>query len=229
MDSNEQDSVHPRGLPPEVVTADEALRVVTAESQALLDGGAGRVLIGVTGPPGTGKSTFARRIVEHVGPLAIYVPMDGFHLSNAQLRRLQRLSRKGAPDTFDADGYVAALTRIAGAYGSRDVYVPDFDRSLEEPVAAGLVVPADARLVVTEGNYLGLWDGVRPLLTRLYYLDTERTVRRARLIARHVAFGRTDVDARRWVETVDDPNADLVAETRDRCDCILEIVVSHSD
>jgi pantothenate kinase len=212
-----------------VLTADQALKVVTGESQALLDGGAGRMLIGVTGPPGTGKSTFAQRIVEHFGSVATYVPMDGFHLSNAQLIRLQRLSRKGAPDTFDADGYVAALTRIAGAYGSRDVYVPDFDRSIEEPVAAGGVVPADARLVVTEGNYLGLWDGVRPLLTRLYYLDTECAVRRARLIARHVAFGRSEDDARQWVETVDDANADVIAATRGSSDRIFDIVVRRSD
>lgn len=228
VDSNDDGRVHPRGPAPVVATADEALDMVTAESQALLDGAAGRVVIGVTGPPGTGKSTFAQRVVEHFGSVATYVPMDGFHLSSTQLRRLQRLSRRGAPDTFDAHGYVAALTRIADAYGSHDVYVPDFDRAIEEPVAAGGVVPADARLVVTEGNYLGLWEGVRPVLTRLYYLDTERTVRRARLTARHVAFGRSESDARRWVETVDDPNADVIAATRDRCDRVFDIVVPQS-
>jgi pantothenate kinase len=210
-------------------TADEALRLVTAESQALLDAGPGRVIVGITGPPGTGKSTFARLLAERVGPVASYVPMDGFHLSSAQLNRLGRLARKGAPDTFDVDGYVAALTRIAADGGVRDVYVPEFDRALEEPVAAGRVVPAEARLVVTEGNYLGLWDGVAPLLTRLYYLDSATAVRRARLLARHVAGGRSEGEAQRWIETVDDPNADLIAATRDRCDRILNLVVPQPD
>ncbi|OBB77742.1 MULTISPECIES: nucleoside/nucleotide kinase family protein [Mycolicibacterium] len=212
----------------ESVTAAEALRVVVDESRALLDSGPGRVIVGITGPPGTGKSTFARRIVERAAAVASYVPMDGFHLSNAQLDRLGRRSRKGAPDTFDVDGYVAALTRIAADHGIRDVYVPDFDRTLEEPVAAGRVVPADARLVVTEGNYLGLWEGVPALLDRLYYLDTEPAVRRARLLARHVAGGRGDAEAQDWVETVDFSNAALIAAARDRCDRILEVVEPQS-
>ncbi|MCV7415758.1 nucleoside/nucleotide kinase family protein [Mycolicibacterium litorale] len=206
------------------MTADEALRTITADTQALLDSGSGRVMIGITGPPGTGKSTLARLVAERFGPIASYVPMDGFHLSNAQLDRLGRRRRKGAPDTFDANGYLATLTRIAAAHRHSDVYVPDFDRSLEEPVAAGRVVPADARLVVTEGNYLGLWDGVRPLLARLYYLDVDRAVRRARLIARHVAGGRSDAEAAQWVDTVDETNADLIVATRGLCDRVFEIV-----
>ncbi|WP_413030877.1 nucleoside/nucleotide kinase family protein [Mycolicibacterium litorale] len=222
--SDDQRRVHRRDPSPEAVTAEEALDAVAAEVRALLDGGADRVTIGITGPPGTGKSTFARRLVAHVGPAAAYVPMDGFHLSNAQLERLGRHSRKGAPDTFDVDGYRATLTRIAADHGIRDVYVPDFDRALEEPVAAGGVVPADARVVVTEGNYLGLWDGVPDLLTRLYYLDSERAVRRDRLIERHVTGGRNDDQAQRWVDTVDEPNADLIAATRGRCDRIFDIV-----
>lgn len=214
---------------PEVVSADEVLRLVAAEARALLDSGTGRVLIGITGPPGTGKSTFAGRLVERAGAAAAGVPMDGFHLSNAQLMRLGRRDRKGAPDTFDVDGYLATLARIAAAHRIGDVYVPEFDRALEEPVAAGGVVPADARLVITEGNYLGLWEGVRPLLARLYYLDTERGVRRARLIARHLAGGRTEHAARQWVDTVDEPNAELIAGTRVRCDRIFEVVVPQDD
>ncbi|MGE2712764.1 nucleoside/nucleotide kinase family protein [Mycolicibacterium litorale] len=229
MDSDDHLRVHPRDLGPALVTAQEALAAVTAEVRSLLDDDPHRVMIGIAGPPGTGKSTFALRVVERVGPVAAYVPMDGFHLANAQLKRLGRFERKGAPDTFDVDGYRAALTRIAAAQGTQDVYVPDFDRALEEPVAAGRVVPATVRLVVTEGNYLGLWDGVPELLTRLYYLDSERSVRRARLIARHIAGGRSDDEARRWVDTVDEPNADLIATTRARCDRIFEIVAPQQD
>lgn len=202
-----------------------ALAEASADIRALLQR-SGRVLIGITGPPGAGKSFFAQRLVDALGSLAAYVPMDGFHLSNAQLVRLGRRERKGAVDTFDVGGYVATLQRVADAYDAADVYVPDFDRRLEEPVAAGLVVPATARVVVTEGNYLGLdadgWAPVRDVLTRLYYVDCPADVRRERLVQRHRAGGRSLDDARAWVDTVDEPNARLIATTRGRCDRIFD-------
>ena len=201
------------------------METVTADIQALLDGEAPRVLVGITGPPGVGKSTFAVALAGQMA--AAYVPMDGFHLSNAQLHRLGRRARKGAVDTFDADGYAATLDRITKAYGHVDVYVPGFDRALEEPVAAAQVVPADVRVVVTEGNYLGLeapgWHAVRPLLHRLYYLDRPESLRRERLVARHIAGGRSRADAQAWVASVDEPNAAVIATTRAVCDRIFDI------
>lgn len=204
-------------------SSDELVLSVTADIQELHDAGVGRVLIGVTGPPGTGKSTFAELLAGRLP--AAFVPMDGFHLSNAQLERLGRRARKGAVDTFDVDGYVAVLERIAAGRG--DVYVPGFDRALEEPVAASHVVPAAARVVITEGNYLGLavpgWAAVRPLLHRLYYLDCPAPLRRERLVARHLAGGRSRADAEAWVDSVDEPNADLIATTRAVSDRVFEI------
>ena len=195
---------------------------LVAELQQLIEQRHGRVVVGITGPPGVGKSTVARRAVEAFGGAAAYLPMDGFHLSNAQLDRRGRRSRKGAPDTFDVDGFVATLRRVAAAHLKADVYVPDFDRAIEEPVAAGPVVPADARLVVTEGNYLGLpdggWEPVRSLLDRFYYLDCPPAERRRRLVERHVAGGRSPAAAAAWVDTVDEPNAVLIAATQSRCD-----------
>jgi pantothenate kinase len=203
-----------------------ALGTVGADIRALLQRSP-RVLVGITGPPGAGKSYFATELVAALdAEVAAYVPMDGFHLSNAQLVRLGRRDRKGAVDTFDVGGYVAALDRAADGYDATDVYVPDFDRRLDEPVAAGLVVPAAARVVVTEGNYLGLdvdgWAPVRGKLARLYYVDCPAQVRRERLIQRHMAGGRSLEEVQAWVDTVDEPNARLIAITRDRCDRVFD-------
>ena len=197
---------------------------LVADVTAVLDDTPGRVVIGITGPPGAGKSTLALSLTAAFDG-ASYLPMDGFHLSNAALDRLGRRDRKGAVDTFDAAGYVTALERVRSEYRWREVYVPAFGRGLDEPVAAGRVVPAESRLVITEGNYLGLpegeWALVRELLDRLYYVDCPADVRRERLVARHIEGGRTPVAAAAWADEVDEPNARLIAGTRQFCDAVL--------
>ncbi len=145
-----------------------------ARAAALAAGG--RRLLGLAGPPGAGKSTLAAALVGALGDRAVLVPMDGFHLAQAELERLGRADRKGAPDTFDADGFVALLARLrAQGPGDPVVYAPRFDRHLEEPIAGAIGVPATVPLVVVEGNYLlhdeGAWAGVAPLLDDAWYLD----------------------------------------------------------
>jgi pantothenate kinase len=184
------------------------------------------MLVGITGPPGAGKSTLAQAAVGRIHA-ASYLPMDGFHLSNTVLTQLGRRDRKGALDTFDAAGYVSVLRRVRSDYRVRDVYVPDFDRRLDEPVAAGRVIAADCRVVITEGNYLGVpdgeWSGVRGLLDRLFYVDCGPQLRRERLVKRHVEGGRSRAAAEAWVDEVDEVNAELIATTRQRCDRVVHI------
>lgn len=195
---------------------EEALALVPA---------AGRAVLGLAGPPGAGKSTLARSLVDAIGGVAAYVPLDGFHLSNAQLDRLGLRSRKGSEPSFDAFGYAALLARLVAAAGREAVYVPDFDRRLDEPVAARHLVPAEARLVVTEGNYLALdapgWRAARALIDELWYVDVPEALRDARLVARHRHHGRSPGDARAWVDGNDRPNAALVATSRGRCDRVV--------
>ncbi|MGH8827039.1 MAG: nucleoside/nucleotide kinase family protein [Jiangellaceae bacterium] len=186
----------------------------------------GRHLLGVVGPPGSGKSTAARAVVDALGEQACLVPMDGFHLAQSELARLGRAGRKGAPDTFDALGYVSLLRRLQTA-DEDVVYAPTFDRTLEEPVAGAIAVDRNVPLVVTEGNYLLVenepWSRIRGLLDQVWYLDLDDAARRHRLVTRHMEHGRSEADASRWVERVDEPNAVLVAAGRHRADAYLTL------
>ncbi|MFG2596406.1 nucleoside/nucleotide kinase family protein [Streptomyces sp. NPDC048462] len=186
-----------------------------------------RRVLGIAGPPGAGKSTLAGQLADALGPLAVLVPMDGFHLAGAELERLGRADRKGAPDTFDAAGYAALLRRLRNPEPDTVVYAPAFERALEEPVAGSVPVAPDVPLVITEGNYLlyaeGGWAPVRGLLDEAWYLELDQDVRIRRLVDRHVRFGKPRPYAERWVAGSDEDNARLVARDRDRADLVVRL------
>jgi pantothenate kinase len=193
-----------------------------------------RAVLGVTGPPGAGKTTLVEQLLAELAPTppsgaragewVAHVPMDGFHLADVQLERLGRRDRKGAPDTFDAAGYVAMLRRLRED-ADDVVYVPGFERELEQPIAAAIAVPRAARLILTEGNYLllddGDWRRVRPEVDEVWYADLDEETRLERLVSRHVRFGKRPTHAAAWVDAVDEPNAATVIATRPRADLII--------
>lgn len=189
--------------------------------QALLARG-GRRLLGLAGAPGSGKSTLAQALLHAFPAQAVVVPMDGFHLANSELQRLGRRGRKGAPDTFDAAGYVALLQRLRQPGDGETVYAPEFRREIEEAVAGAIAVPPESTLVITEGNYLLLdqapWTQVRALLDEAWFVEVDDELRRSRLVQRHERFGRTPEAARAWVQGTDEPNARLIEATRGRAD-----------
>ncbi|MGM9471245.1 nucleoside/nucleotide kinase family protein [Pseudarthrobacter sp. YS3] len=202
---------------PEISQAVAALRL-------RLDGGR-RTLLGITGAPGSGKSTFASWLQQQFGPeLAMVVPMDGFHLGNAIIDGTPLRQRKGAMDTFDVGGYLSLLQRLVRRDESV-VYAPEFRRTLDEPVAASIAVPASVPLVITEGNYLlaepPQWKEVRAQLDEVWFMDTPPELRLARLVDRHVEFGMDQAAAEAWATGPDEANAALIEATRRNADRII--------
>jgi pantothenate kinase len=182
--------------------------------QELLAERPGRLLVGITGPPAAGKSTLAAALAEALstmdGMRAVAVPMDGFHLANAELARLGLTGRKGAPETFDAAGFVHLLRRLREPDGSI-VYAPTFDRQLNESIGSVIPVFPDIRVVLIEGNYLLLdrpaWRPVRPLLDLTLYIDAPPAVRHDALVRRQLARGLTRPAAQSWADASDAANA----------------------
>ncbi|MCP3819522.1 nucleoside/nucleotide kinase family protein [Streptomyces sp. A3M-1-3] len=194
--------------------------------------GGARSVLGIAGPPGAGKSTLARGLVAevervHGADSAAYLPLDGFHLSNVQLERLGLASRKGSAPSFDVWGYEALLRRVR-ELPAQGIYVPDYDRTLHEPVAARHLIAPAARLVVTEGNYLACdlpgWREGRALMGEVWYVEAPAGVRRSRLVERQLAGGRSAAAAEAWVAGNDMPNGELVETSRGRCDRIVSSI-----
>jgi pantothenate kinase len=186
-------------------------------------------MVGITGAPAAGKSTLATSIADDLcardgAGTAVAIGMDGFHLSNAELSRLGLASRKGAPETFDAFGFVALLRRLRTAEDPV-VYAPSYSRTLHESVGGVIAVPAGTPVLLVEGNYLLLdrapWDRIRALLDMVLYLDVPPGVRVPSLLRRQRARGLDRAAAHDWVHRSDEANAELIEKTRARADVVL--------
>lgn len=189
-----------------------------------------RALLGVVGAPGSGKSTVGAAIVDALGAdTAVVVPMDGFHLANRELARLDLAHVKGNVATFDADGYAHLLQRLRSRRPEEIVYAPAFDRDLEESIGSAIPVPSTVSLIVTEGNYLlsdgDAWARARACLDETWFLDTDPVRRVEWLVARHIAHGRSPEAAREWVTRSDEANARFIETTAHRADLRVRLPV----
>ena len=188
-----------------------------------------RVIVGICGAPGAGKSTFAALLADElnaVAPeMAVVVPMDGFHLASSVIAVDERATRRGAPDTFDPGGYAALLRRLMEKIEPVE-YAPEYRREIEAPVAGAIPVPSTCRIVITEGNYLlnpePEWRRVRACLDEVWFLEApSEELRVSRLIERHEHFGKTHEHAVTHVLETDERNANLVASQREGADLTL--------
>ena len=169
-----------------------------------------RLMIAVTGPPAAGKSTVAERLVEMFqdSEKAALVPMDGFHLDNATLRKNGTLHRKGAPETFDLVGFTNMIERLSNG---EDATVPHFDRSRDCVVPHGAEITSKDRILVFEGNYLLLdqegWRDLSRYWDSSAYLSVSMDTLKERLIQRWLNENHSYAEAERRVLNNDLPNA----------------------
>lgn len=207
------------------LSAPLTVQQAVVRAQELLASAEGRrVIIGIAGAPGCGKSTLTQAVAKAVAA-SVTVGMDGFHLAHSVLSARGDVASKGAIDTFDGVGYVALLRRIR-ADGPEVVWAPEFRRAVEDAIAGAIPVEPLHRLVITEGNYLLVeedpWGEVAELCDEIWYLDVPEKRRVRWLVRRHVRFGRSRREAyARATRGSDGINARLVESTRERADVIV--------
>ena len=209
---------------PEQLASQEA---ALARIQNHLENSTERVLIGIIGKPGAGKSTLSKFLLAKLPKeFVTVVPMDGYHLSNKVLKDLKRADRKGAPDTFDVAGFISLVKRIRSEQ-TQNIYYPIFDRAIEESIAAQGVVTSATKVVIVEGNYLlhddGGWEVCNDLLDESWMVDVDDDKRISRLISRHIAYGKDPEAAKAWAKGTDEVNAKLIERGRIRADFVVAI------
>ena len=184
-----------------------------------------RVLVGLVGAPASGKSTLAAELARRLNLQklsAMVVPMDGFHLDNAILDARGLRPRKGAPETFDADGFITLVNRLRE---NVEVIAPAFDRARDLSVAGAIAVPAATRVVIVEGNYLMFeeapWEFLAPMWDLSVRLDVPMEKLRGRLIQRWLQLNHSRTVATRRAESNDIPNAERIIKRALPCDITL--------
>lgn len=190
------------------------------------DGGRPRTIVGIVGPPAAGKTTIAEKLVQLLGPRSATLGMDGFHLPQYTLVKLGKRDRMGAPDTFNVDAFVSLLIQLSGNPGTI-ARAPGFDRTVEEPLPGAIALGPELSTIVVEGNYLlhdsGGWERVAPLLDLSFFVKIEHDIRMARLIERHIRYGKTPDAALAWATGPDADNARLIGASAERADHVIEL------
>lgn len=203
----------------------------TQELVDMLENTKGRLFIGITGGPASGKSTFATDLVTGVNvsrgeEVAIVAPLDGYHLPNSVLQELGMWELKGIPDTFDTQGFIDFLIRLRD-YPDEVSLGPIFDRVTDEPIQEVLIIKPNHRLIVVEGNYLLYdrppWDQAREIFAEVWYLEVLREAVVERLQVRHAKRGLQGEEIDVKINSTDMPNARLIAQTRSRADKLLHL------
>jgi len=195
-----------------------------------------RFLLGITGAPGAGKSMLSHALalaLTGAGTPAAVVGLDGFHLVSEELERLGRTERKGAPDTFDVHGYRVLLRRLREQSSDGPmIYAPRYQRgAVEESIGSAVPVAGQVQVVLTEGNYLLLpqepWAAIADLLDETWFVSVRQDLRRERLLARHLANGKSMARALQFTDGSDATNAELIAAGAEHADVIIDWGEAH--
>jgi pantothenate kinase len=193
-----------------------------------------------------GKTTLAATVVKrlnahHPDPaLAAFVPMDGYHLSRAQLSDLpnpvEAHARRGAEFTFDGTSFLTLVRAIRAQTtnpNSQTLYAPSFDHAIKDPKADDIPILPTTKIIVFEGNYLSLdkkpWSTAAALMDELWFVEVDFEVARRRLVGRHVTTGVTPTaeEAERRVSKNDLVNGEEIV--RYRIKNVDEVIVSRED
>lgn len=192
------------------------------------------LMVSVTGIPGSGKSTSARILTQGLSDVGcVTMPHDGYHIPKQDLMSLpdsiDKLYRRGAPDTFDPRSLLRDLRRIRDG-NERAVKIPGFDHARGDPDLNAHTFSRDQhRVVICEGLYLlhsdDGWNGVKNMFDLSIFVDADLDACMDRLKIRNLCIpGYTPDEIVQRVDAVDRVNAETVILSRSRATIVVQSV-----
>lgn len=192
-----------------------------------------RVIVGIAGPAGSGKSVIASifKMIESQVALPFKIEtvgIDGFHYPNEFL--LSKMSEgkplkdhKGRFDTYDVKKLTESLRRFS--LGER-VFFPSYSRKTHDPVPDAVFAEQyDPTLLILEGLWIlreeDGWSKVGEFLDYSIFIETNKEHIKEDLIKRHLRGGRTLADATAYYEENESKNYDLIVQTSTKADKII--------
>lgn len=213
------------------LTSEEAASTVAEKILLKAAASNRRILVGIAGAPGVGKSTLTANVIGTLNHLvdgsAARVPMDGFYMPQARLDALGLKAKRGTPGSFDANGYVALLERVKRTREA--LPVPTFSRRRNDVVPNAFSIAANVPIIVAEGSYLLLedlpWGRIRDLLDLCFFVTAPREEVRHRLRSRPLPTQKAARDkALAHIDDVDMANFDIAEKTAHRADLVFDLL-----
>lgn len=191
-----------------------------------------RVVIGLAGPTGSGKSVIASLFKQITQQLTLpfhfeTVGIDAFHYPNSYLLSHEIANRplknfKGRFDTYNVASFTAMLKDFKEG---RTVSLPEYSRKSHDPIENAVTIIEQKTLLLVEGLWLlydkNGWQEVGKYLDYSFFLDAKKDAVRDSVIKRHMHGGRSANEASTYYDEVDADNFDLIMKTGSKANEII--------
>ncbi len=179
-----------------------------------------RIMIGVCGGTGSGKTTLARRIYDALGGDALLLNMDCYYKDHKEMPYEERCKLNyDCPSAFDGELLVSHLKALKR--GEPIVYPTyDFTRHLR---ADETVYAESKRVIIIEGILLFDFPEIVNLLDMKIFVDTDADVRILRRLVRDVSERGRSIDSvvSQYLNTVKPMHEKYIEPTKRLADVIV--------